>query len=136
MKEGDILIENFEKLPDLHFIAGSRQSLDFELFNDDGSAFNASNATIIFTVGNGKNVFLKKKLTAVKGSEGVGNLISTELTSSETESWHGNYIAQLHIVFSEDNTIIPAEMQLVVEKKIGGINSDVAQNINECSGFH
>ncbi|MGN0162676.1 MAG: hypothetical protein ACI4EA_03700 [Candidatus Ornithomonoglobus sp.] len=131
------MIENVERLPDLHFIAGSRQNLDFEFYNDDGDAFNVSSATIVFTVGDEsrKNMFLKKELTAAEGSSGVYNLVTAEITSSETESWSGKYIAQLQIVFSEENTIIPAEMLLLVEKKIGGVIDSAVQSISESGGF-
>lgn len=116
------MIENFVKLPDLHFIAGSRQKLEIELYDDNENAFDVSSATITIAISDEskKRTYIKKQLTAAAGSSGVINTVSLELTSSETEAWSGKYFAQIQIAFSENDVIIPAEIALFVKKKIRG----------------
>lgn len=116
------MIDNVIQLPELHFIAGSRQILEFEVYDDENEPLDISDAMITFIVSDNskKKIYLTKEITIPKEIITTHNIVSVELKSSETENWAGKYIAQIQIALTKDTIIIPAEMLLCVIEKLKG----------------
>ncbi|MBQ3428031.1 MAG: hypothetical protein IJH37_12970 [Clostridia bacterium] len=114
------MIKNYVRLPDLEFIAGSAQNVEVEVFDNSGDAYDLTGAAVNMLIGNGTTRIMAKSLSTSEGTSGALNKIIVTLTSSETENWQGRYYLQIQIMFSAQNTIIPAEMILIVHPKIRG----------------
>lgn len=110
------MIDNVIQLPELRFIAGSYQSLTFELYGgDDADILDVTDAEVIFLLGDqNKNIIFSKRASSI-----TENVVAMELLSEETDSLNGSYIGQLSIRLTDSEIYIPAEIRIKILKKVG-----------------
>lgn len=110
------MIDNVIQLPELRFIAGSYQSLAFELYSGDAAdTLDVTDAEVIFLLGDqNKNIIFSKQASGI-----TDNVVVMELLPKETDSLNGSYIGQLSIRLTDSEVYIPAEMRIKILKKVG-----------------
>lgn len=109
-------------LPEISFVGGETQEFNFHLKNPRGQAFDASGASIDFSICNYSNKtgtpILSYTPTLLADEEGVASLVILTIPKEDTALLAGKYIYQITIIDAAGNAEIPNQGIMNITKNI------------------
>jgi len=109
-------------LPELSFIGGETQSINFNLVLPSGGEFDANGCTVRFSVvnyadKNGSPIFVIPA-TLEKNEDGVICVASVKIKSENTVGLHGRYVYQISILDTFKEFEIPGQGIIDIRRNI------------------
>lgn len=113
---------NVYTLPEINFVGGETQTLDFHLKNTSGDAFDAYGANTNLSICNYSNKdgtpLLSYTPTILEDERGVASVLSVTIDGADTAGLSGKYVYQITIIDLEGKTEIPNQGIMNITKNI------------------
>lgn len=113
---------NVYTLPELSFVGGETQKFTFHLKNPQGLPFDATGATVDFSICNYSNKtgtpIVSYTPALLADEDGVVSLVSLTIPKEDTARFAGKYIYQITIIDIGGNSEIPNQGIMNIAKNI------------------